>query len=569
MIGEEVEHKKEFTERKGELEKAQYSTTVEDIQSFKVIEKGICPYCHRGYAKGDYITRWSYFIGPKEMRGRGVHIECFRRLEKEYPLERQPQTRRYYVIIDDAGSSYFTSGTMVPLEEFEEEREKVLERGEKPPSIKVRIERPPENGDGKEYEPATIEAEPVPEKYRELIPFVDAPLPLGSDFLTAVIPDEGERKIDAVMKQLKDGVEGIQNSAQFRLFLTTMSKFHDYSVSNLILIAIQKPGATRVAGFQTWKNLGRWVKRGEHGIAILAPVMPPKPKEEEREEEEGIALTPVYFKVVNVFDVGQTEGKPLPEFEVPVLTGEANEALFANVLELAKSQGIEVSFESRPNQDPGIKGMYSGKSIWVRPEESRAQQLKSLIHELAHYYSEGVFRIPRRDAETIAESAAFAVGAHYGFDSGVRSFPYVALWAQDKKVLAQNLSTIRKVADTILRALETAPKKFMSVIDLATVQLYAKTEGDPRGRVTKFCCRYGDWCAPPELLEEGRFLDRIAALRQHYKEKHPGMWGHVEKQPAVEYLPDSAEFLTYTIDNSGQREALDNAFGEAMARCRK
>jgi len=90
----------------------------------------------------------------------------------------------------------------------------------------------------------------------------------------------------------------------------------------------------------------------------------------------------------------------------------------------------------------------------VRPEEARAQQLKTLLHEMAHYYSEGVFRIPRRDAETIAESAAFAVGAHYGFDTGVRSFPYVALWSEDKKVLEQNLASIRKVATTIIEALE-------------------------------------------------------------------------------------------------------------------
>ena len=120
-----------------------------------------------------------------------------------------------------------------------------------------------------------------------------------------------------------------------------------------------------------------------------------------------------------------------------------------------KAKGVAASFESRPHQDPGIKGQFSAATgIWIRPEEPRAQQLKSLAHEIAHYYSEGVFRIPRQDAETIAESAAFVVGAHYGFDTGVRSFPYVALWARDKKVLEKNLGDIRKVASTILDALE-------------------------------------------------------------------------------------------------------------------
>ena len=126
---------------------------------------------------------------------------------------------------------------------------------------------------------------------------------------------------------------------------------------------------------------------------------------------------------------------------------------------LTRTQGLELSFESRPQQDPEIKGIYFEKSIWVRPEESRAQQLKTLIHEVAHYYSEGVFRIPRADAETIAESVAFTVGAHFGFDTGTRSFPYVALWSKDKKILEQNLTAIRKVAGKIIDSIEEIANK--------------------------------------------------------------------------------------------------------------
>jgi hypothetical protein len=272
------------------------------------------------------------------------------------------------------------------------------------------------------------------------------------------------------MKQLKAGVEGIQESSQYRLFLTTMSKFHDYSLGNQILIMIQKPNATHVAGFNTWKDLGRWVKPGEKGISILAPVLPPRPtctkcgakipkgarycpQCGEPAEIGEIEVSPTYFKVVYVFDISQTEGKPLPEFEVPVLTGEANEELFTKVLALAKSEGVTVTFEPRPQEDPSVKGQFFGKSIWVKPDEPRAQQLKTLLHEVAHYFSEGVFHIPRRDAETIAESAAYVAGAHYGFDTGVRSFPYVALWAQDKKVLNENLEAIRRVSTTILERL--------------------------------------------------------------------------------------------------------------------
>jgi len=322
----------------------------------------------------------------------------------------------------------------------------------------------------------------VPPQYRHLVGWIDEPLPeyslmtqdysLQAAFLPAVEVAEGERKVEALLKQLKSGVEAIHQSEQFRLFLTTMAKFHDYSIGNQILIMIQRKDATHVAGFNTWRDLGRWVRKGEKGIAILAPVLPPRPTCPQcgakipkgakycpgcgiEVEPEPEAVEARYFKVVYVFDIAQTEGKPLPEFEVPVLTGDVNEQLFTKVMSLARTQGVVVSFESKPELDPSIKGEYSPPNrIWVRPEEPRAQQLKTLLHEVAHYYSEGVFRIPRRDAETIAESAAFVVGAHYGFDTGVRSFPYVALWSQDKKVLEENLGAIRRVATTILEGLE-------------------------------------------------------------------------------------------------------------------
>ncbi len=122
--------------------------------------------------------------------------------------------------------------------------------------------------------------EPIPTHYRHLSGFISEPLPddrLLTEFLPSVDAETGEKKIDAVMKQLQAGVESIQSSDQFRLFLTTMSKFHDYSIGNQILIMFQRPDATRVAGFTTWRDLGRWVKKGEKGIAILAPVMPPRP----------------------------------------------------------------------------------------------------------------------------------------------------------------------------------------------------------------------------------------------------------------------------------------------------
>ena len=185
-----------------------------------------------------------------------------------------------------------------------------------------------------------------------------------------------------------------------------------------------------------------------------------------------------------MFDISQTEGKLLPEFEVPVLTGEANKKLFNLVLTHLKQRGVKIGFEPRPELSPGTKGEYKPPNeIWIRPEEPPAQQLKTLLHETAHYYAEGVFRLPRQDSETIAESVAYVVGAHYGFDTGARSFPYVALWARDKKVLEQNLGAIRRVAAAILESLENLEK---------TEILPATIPGED---LKKIADKYGWWAA--------------------------------------------------------------------------
>ena len=321
----------------------------------------------------------------------------------------------------------------------------------------------------------------------------------------AISPEERKSRITELNQRVKDNVARIQNSSEFRNFLIAMSRFHTYSWNNQMLIWLQKPIATHVAGFNTWKDLGRYVKRGETGIAVLAPLGPTAGVTWTRATDGAVfeirktgkgwgiydsngrlmadfkaraeavrqltawgcvarrhILDVNNFKIVHIFDISQTEGKPLPEFDVPVLTGEANQDLFDQLLRLAKEQNVDVSFESRPHQDPAIKGVYTRPNrIWVRPEEAPAQQLKTLLHELGHHYSESVFRIPRADAETIAESAAYIVGAHYSFDTGVRSFPYVAVWARDEKTLNANMKAVQEVAEKIIDTLEKRPARLM------------------------------------------------------------------------------------------------------------
>ncbi len=265
-----------------------------------------------------------------------------------------------------------------------------------------------------------------------------------------------ERKIDVALAQLESGIAEIQESDKFKAFIDTMAKFHNYSLGNIMLITLQKPEASRVAGYNTWLDMGRNVIRGEHGIMILAPCFPPKPKKEEDEEdEEGIEMepTPVYFKVVHVFDIVQTEGKELPAVEVPVITGDETGPLFQDALTFIAKQSITVSSEPKPELNPDLMGYWNQaeKLIWVRPDAPQDQRTKTLLHETAHAMC--AMR-GARDAEVMAESVAYTVANHFGFDTGVRSFPYVAVWARDVKVLKSNLEIIRKVAKDMIVGLE-------------------------------------------------------------------------------------------------------------------
>lgn len=327
------------------------------------------------------------------------------------------------------------------------------------------------------------------------------PPDIAADYVP-ISPEERKKRVAELNERVKENIVRIQNSAEFRNFLIAMSHFHNYSWANQMLIWVQRPNATHVAGYNTWRDLGRQVKYGETGIQILAPLGPTAIttfyratddllyvikrsgkgwaiyNENDEIVQDGFkswaeaarklkamgfvekrqTLSVHNFKVVSVFDISQTVGKPLPEFDVPVLTGAANAELFDELLRLGTEQGIKVVFEIRAHESPSTKGSYHPGPppvIWVKNDESQAQQLNVLLHETAHHYTATVFEIPRQDAETIAECAACIVGAHYGFDTGTRSFPYVAGWARDEKTLNGNLTSIQEVAEKIIDAIET------------------------------------------------------------------------------------------------------------------
>lgn len=262
--------------------------------------------------------------------------------------------------------------------------------------------------------------------------------------------------VQETLARLEQAVSGIQNSDTFRAYLDAQARFHNYSFGNVLLILFQKPDATRVAGYKTWLEFGRHVKRGEKGVRILAPAHYRKKVQTDDGEKEEKHL---FFRSTSVFDISQTEGAPLPEVAVPVLQGEQGAELYARLEGLALTQGLTVRIgHERFDQRAFMMGFYEPEQrlIAIR-EASQTQMVKTLAHELGHHYAE--HQVGGRAAETEAESIAYVVLAHHGLDSGERSFPYVATWAQDQRVLRAVLGNIQRVSLAIIQGLEGQPQE--------------------------------------------------------------------------------------------------------------
>jgi len=250
------------------------------------------------------------------------------------------------------------------------------------------------------------------------------------------------KRIDDSVEALAKAVDSVRASDDFRRYLDTQARFHNYSWHNTWLIASQRPDATQVAGFQTWKKLKRHVKKGERGIMIFAPC-PWKRENDDGETENG-----VFFKVVHVFDVSQTDGQELPNVNCPDVQ-ESADRLLADLRNVASKRGIAVTFKALEGSTYGAskKG-----AIDVDDTHTTGQQAKTLAHELAHealhWDIKGTFT--RSLAELEAESVAYVVCRHFGLDCEVRSSRYIALWNGDSKSLRASLERISKTARRII-----------------------------------------------------------------------------------------------------------------------
>jgi antirestriction protein ArdC len=259
--------------------------------------------------------------------------------------------------------------------------------------------------------------------------------------------DEAKKLTENAFGELTAALEA-GHSEKLTAFLSAIAHFHHYSFGNVLLIAMQRPDATRVAGFNAWKKLNRWVKKGEHGIAIIAPMVYRKDDTQDESSEE---RTIRGFKVVHVFDLAQTEGESLPDFAT--VTGDPG-AWTESLKDLVTSRGIELQYSDSLGSAHGLS---CGGTIKLAAGLTPSEEFSVLVHELAHealHHGQSEHPESRTTRETEAEAVAFIVCHAVGLDTNNAAADYIQLYQGDKDTLAQSLDRIQATASGILTALQ-------------------------------------------------------------------------------------------------------------------
>ncbi len=287
-----------------------------------------------------------------------------------------------------------------------------------------------------------------------------------------------EERLKEITDQLEKGIGELFQSGQYAAYLATMAKFHNYSFGNIFLIMMQCPNASHVAGYNDWKRkFGRQVKRFEKGIKILAPC--PYKQRIETPKLDTATQRPIigadgqpemsvqevkktYYKVVTVFDVQQTTGKPLPEL-ASELNGEVAgfEKLLAKLIDISP---MPVEFSEIKGSAKGYCS-YLEQRIVVKADMSQTQTLKTLVHEICHAKCHNPEALAEADSknrqtrEVEAESVAYVVGQNLGIDTADYSFGYIAGWSANKELpeLKASLAFIRSQAAEIIDSIKLKP----------------------------------------------------------------------------------------------------------------
>jgi len=280
-------------------------------------------------------------------------------------------------------------------------------------------------------------------------------------------------KVKEYQEKMMEGVQKVLESGEFKEFLAFGAKFRNYSFGNTLLIWSQNPEASHVAGFRTWKSLGRWVKKGEKGIVIFAPMIKSKHKTDKKTgagdkddgKDNGFLIG---FKAVYVYDLSQTEGEPIPEMKIgDIKNGDCDSAasLFDQIL---TSSPVPVTFDTFSDGKRGVY-MIKDEKIIVSSDLTPVEQCKTLLHELAHHLAlstelkDDFSSAGRSSHEVLAEGAAYIACCHFGVDSSEYSFQYLAAWEQDYRKILSFGDGIRKIAVKLIEIASAHKEEEISV----------------------------------------------------------------------------------------------------------
>ncbi len=259
---------------------------------------------------------------------------------------------------------------------------------------------------------------------------------------TQITSSDLQQKIQGYLEVLALETDKARKSEEMQKYLDFVARFHNYSPSNIFLIMLARPDATMVAGFQAWKKMGRYVKKGEHGIPIFAPMIH---KEDPDREDSPKVLSG--FRIVHIFDISQTDGDPLPpvpDWKSPEKNAELNEKL----IRFAESKGIKVTFKDLPGETQGVS---KGGAIEISPNAGT----KTLIHEIAHelMHREGDCSIAKAIREMEAETIAYLVSKYFGIQ-GLNCSTYISLFGQTGVDILSATNRIQRTASEIISTID-------------------------------------------------------------------------------------------------------------------
>lgn len=286
-------------------------------------------------------------------------------------------------------------------------------------------------------------------------------------------PKDRQEVLKALTEQLEKSIQDFMESEKYKAFLSSMAKFHNYSLNNQILIAVQKPDSTLCAGYTTWQKQNRYVKKGEKGIRIICPA--PYKKEylkdvidkttgkpellpDGKAKQEIVQKVIPFFKVGYIYDISQTEGQPLPEI-ADILEGDLDEGLKSLKEAMLQASPVPVCFQPIDGETNGFYSPAAGEIV-VDSTLSEKQSLKTLIHETAHALlhnpEASSSQSTRETKEVEAESVAYVVCQYFGLDTSDYSFGYIAGWSSGKGTpeLKASLENIRNTSNEIISNVE-------------------------------------------------------------------------------------------------------------------